>query len=288
MDQIAQAPHLAAMLRDADMTADPSVVKDWSYVSRSMVGDGYILVGDAACFVDPLFSSGVHLALMSGVLAAAWVSSAMKQPDIAGPAGLVYQEMYLKEYRHFRELARLFYSSNRTTESYFWEARRIVSGDSTLSPRNAFIRAVAGQPPRGYERAVLERGELPPAYVQSVQDVEQQRVRRRAALDDAGSLLSQTPRLAAGVKLERKPVLAGGEFRWGHVLTTPDRPEGVECADLVAVLLSKVDGRATAAELISLLQAGSGPSQRAQVEAAVLSALGVLYVDGAIDGWLRI
>ncbi len=288
MDQIAQAPHLAAMLRDADMTADPSVVKDWSYVSRSMVGDGYILAGDAACFVDPLFSSGVHLALMSGVLAAAWVSSAMKQPDIAGPAGLVYQEMYLKEYRHFRELARLFYSSNRTAESYFWEARRIVSGDSTLSPRNAFIRAVAGQPPRGYERAVLERGELPPAFVESVENVESERVRRRAALDESAGMLEWIPRLADGVKLERKPTLAGGEFRWGHVLSTPDRAEGVECADLVAALLSRVDGHTTAAELIAQLQRGFGPSQRAQVATAVRSTLGILYVDGAIDGWVGI
>ena len=285
MDQIAQAPHLAAMLRDADMTADPSVVKDWSYVSRSMVGDGYILVGDAACFVDPLFSSGVHLALMSGVLAAAWVSSAMKQPDIAGPAGLVYQEMYLKEYRHFRELARLFYSSNRTAESYFWEARRIVSGDSTLSPRNAFIRAVAGQPPRGYERAVLERGVLPPAFVESVENVESERVRRLAALDKSAGILEWIPRLADGVKLERKPTLAGREFRWGYVLSTPDRPEGVECADLVAALLSRIDGRATAAELIVQLQRGFDPSQQAQVETAVRSTLGILYVDGAIDGW---
>ena len=288
LDQIAQAPHLAGMLRTGVMAAGPSVVKDWSYVCRPLVGNGYILAGDAACFVDPLFSSGVHLALMSGVLAAAWVSSALKQPDIAGPAGLVYQEMYLKEYRHFRELARLFYSSNRTAESYFWEARRIVSGDSTLSPRNAFIRAVAGQPPRGYERAVLERGVLPPAFVESVENVESERVRRLAALDKSAGILEWIPRLADGVKLERKPTLAGGEFRWGHVLSTPDRPEGVECADLVAALLSRIDGRATAAELIVQLQRGFDPSQQAQVAAAVRSTLSILYVDGDIDQRLRI
>ncbi len=285
LDQISHAPYLSAMLRDAEMPAEPSVVKDWSYVCRPLVGDGYILAGDAACFVDPLFSSGVHLALMSGVLAAAWVSSALKQPDIAFPAGRVYEEIYLKEYRHFRELARLFYSSNRSAESYFWEARRIVAGDPSLSPRNAFIRAVAGQPPRGYERAALDRGELPPAFAASVEDVESERVRRRSGLDAAGSLLVRKPRLANGARLERKPTLAGGEFRWGYALSTPDHPEGVECGDLVAVLLSKIDGRATAAELIAQLKAGSDPAQGAQVEAAVLSALGILYVDGAIDGW---
>ena len=70
--------------------------------------------------------------------------------------------MYYKEYDHFRALAALFYSSNRTVESYFWEARRLL-GHGHLSPRQAFMRAVAGQPPRGYERVVLEQGRRPPS-----------------------------------------------------------------------------------------------------------------------------
>ncbi|HIO63235.1 MAG TPA: FAD-binding protein, partial [Dehalococcoidia bacterium] len=53
------------MLSDAELTGAPRVVRDWSYTTNRMVGDGWILLGDAACFVDPLFSSGVHLALMS-------------------------------------------------------------------------------------------------------------------------------------------------------------------------------------------------------------------------------
>ena len=159
IDQIAQAPHTAHMLREAEMVSGPFIVKDWSYASEQVVGDGYILVGDAACFVDPLFSSGVHLALMSGVMAAAYVTSALKDRSMREAAGQVYRDLYYKEYGHFREMARLFYSSNRTSDSYFWEARRILEADD-LSPRHAFIQAVAGQPPRGYERVVLDRGEM--------------------------------------------------------------------------------------------------------------------------------
>ena len=54
---------------------------------------------------------------------------------MAGAAGKVYQELYYKEYHHFREMVRLFYSSNRTSDSYFWEARRLLEGDETLSHR---------------------------------------------------------------------------------------------------------------------------------------------------------
>ena len=125
--QLALSCHTRGMLEDAQMDSDPNVVMDWSYTADKLYGPGYIIAGDAACFVDPLFSSGVHLALMSGVLAAAYVTTALNDPTMAGDAGQVYQELYLKEYNQFREMARLFYSSNLSAESYFWEARRITN-----------------------------------------------------------------------------------------------------------------------------------------------------------------
>ena len=136
-------------------------MRDWSYVSQRLVGEGYILVGDAACFVDPLFSSGVHLALSSAVLASAYVTSALRTPELREPAAEVYTQLYMQQYHQFREMAALFYASNRSADSYFWEARRIVGGEDAVTAREAFIAAVAGQPPQGYERVVLERGEAP-------------------------------------------------------------------------------------------------------------------------------
>ena len=112
--QIRSAERTASMLSDARMISAPKVVKDWSYTSDRMIGDGWILVGDAACFIDPLFSSGVHLAMMSAVMAAAYVRAVRSDPTMCRPAARLYQQLYRKEYGHFRELARLFYSSNRT------------------------------------------------------------------------------------------------------------------------------------------------------------------------------
>jgi hypothetical protein len=191
--------------------------------------------------------------------------------------------MYLKEYRHFRELARLFYSSNRTAESYFWEARRILELDASLTPRNAFIQTVAGQPPRGYERSVLGHGKLPPSFAGSVREVESERSRRRKRFEEGfANLHNLVPGLEAGARLERKPVLSGSEFQWGHVLTTRNRPEGTECSDLVAVLLSRIDGLTPVGDLIAGLQEGSHGSRRELVRQSVLSALRILYVDGII------
>ena len=96
IEQITQAPYTRQMLQEANLAYGPFVIKDWSYVSDEVVGDGYILVGDAACFVDPLFSSGVHLALMAGVLAAAYVTTALKDPSMRDAAGRVYKDLVLQ------------------------------------------------------------------------------------------------------------------------------------------------------------------------------------------------
>jgi len=135
MEQLAQAPRSSAMLRSAALIHGPFVVRDWSYASDRITGDGFVLVGDAACFIDPLFSSGVHLALTSGMLAAAYVTSALKDPSIAAPAGAVYKDLYYRQYSHFREMAALFYRSNRSIDSYFWEARRILGESDAVAPR---------------------------------------------------------------------------------------------------------------------------------------------------------
>ena len=290
-DQVAQAPHTADMLRDARLVRGPVVVKDWSYVSDEVTGDGYVLVGDAACFIDPLFSSGVHLALSAGVLAAAWVTTALKRPEMAVAAGRVYKELYYRQYDHFRAMAQLFYASNRTAASYFWEARRLLGQGGAMTPRAAFIQAVAGQSPIGYERAVLDRGCAPQEFVHDVRAVESGRAERRARLVAAGggSARDQHPlcravlRCAPGVRVARKPVLAEGEFVWGHVLITAGYPEGTPCSTFVATLVSLIDGRTPTSDLIARLRHGLDAARAEQIEQSALAALGILYVDGTLD-----
>jgi flavin-dependent dehydrogenase len=295
IEHTTQAPYTRQMLDEATLAYGPFVIKDWSYISDEVVGDGYILVGDAACFVDPLFSSGVHLALMAGVLAAAYVTTALKDPCMRDSAGRVYKDLYYKEYHHFRDMAALFYSSNRTIDSYFWEARRMLGHDH-LSPREAFLHAVAGQPPRSYERVVLEHGEAPAEFVHSVRSMESERMARRARLatvvheaDTQHTKLDRmVPRLDAGVRVERQPVLAEGEFVWGYVLRTPGYPEGIPCSSLVARLVSGIDGDTSVGALVAGMGDGREASKRAVIERHILATLQILYVDGTIAdfrGW---
>ena len=293
-EQLAQAPYTAGLLSKARRVSGPYIVKDWSYACERIAGDGYVLAGDAACFIDPLFSSGVHLALMSGVLAAAYVTTSLRDPAMGAAAAQVYQELYMKEYHHFREMVRLFYSSNRTVDSYFWEARRILEGDdgyeSGLSPRASFIQAVAGQPPQGYERMVLERGAAPTKFADSVRAVEEDRANRQAQIErylesrggQPPAILGATPKLRPEVRVGRQPVAGDGSFEWGYVLVTEGHPEGLPCSNLVARLATMLDGKSTVAEVLNALGAEVEPSQQQQLLSGVLSTLQILYVDGTI------
>ena len=285
--QLDAAPRTATLLEGATLVDGPHVVRDWSYVSREVTGPGYILVGDAACFVDPLFSSGVHLALVSGLLAAAYVSSVIGDPTLEGPAAEAYRDLYLGQYRSFHQLARLFYASNQSADSYFWEARRISDADA-FSPRHAFIRMVAGQSPIGYERAVIAHGDAPASFVASVHAVEAERAQRRARLEAAAPLAvavaAAAPRLAPGARVERKPVLERDAFEWGHVLTAEHRPEGTPLSLPVARVLAAADGRATVAQLAARLaeEAGLDPAASLRLTEQMATAIGILYVDGAV------
>ena len=67
---------------------------DWSYICRKFQGPGYLLVGDAACFIDPILSSGVHLAMDGAVKAALAINTFLREPELADQAMQWYEEEY--------------------------------------------------------------------------------------------------------------------------------------------------------------------------------------------------
>lgn len=65
----------------AELVDDMHHASDWSYSASSYASPNVRIVGDAACFIDPYFSSGVHLALASG-LSAAMTICASRNGDV--------------------------------------------------------------------------------------------------------------------------------------------------------------------------------------------------------------
>ena len=80
LDTIATVPKLALRLRDAKLTHEVTATGNYSYSAAHMYGDRYILVGDAYTFIDPVFSSGVMLAMNSAFVGADAVEACLGDP----------------------------------------------------------------------------------------------------------------------------------------------------------------------------------------------------------------
>ncbi|HYH80878.1 MAG TPA: NAD(P)/FAD-dependent oxidoreductase, partial [Longimicrobium sp.] len=78
----------------AELVSDVRVEGDYSYLSDVLAGPGYFLAGDSAAFLDPLLSSGVHLATYSGMLAAASISSIVRGEIAEDDAVTFYSTCY--------------------------------------------------------------------------------------------------------------------------------------------------------------------------------------------------
>jgi len=85
LDTIALLPPIAARLADAELVAEPQATGNYSYEMNACQGENFILVGDAYAFIDPMFSSGVMLAMNSG-FAGADVVDARLSADKAAEA----------------------------------------------------------------------------------------------------------------------------------------------------------------------------------------------------------
>lgn len=72
------APGISELLGKATLVSDVRSATDWSYSAPCYASPYIRIVGDAGCFIDPLFSSGVHLALTGALSAAASICAAIR------------------------------------------------------------------------------------------------------------------------------------------------------------------------------------------------------------------
>jgi len=110
--------------------------KDWSFTNTRFAGDGWILAGDAACFVDPILSGGVDFAIRSGFRAA----HAALSGEIEA-----YEAQLRREYKAYLRLARYWYGNNRSVDGLFWEAHRAIPEHATATPLRAFVYLTTGR-----------------------------------------------------------------------------------------------------------------------------------------------
>jgi len=94
-------PEVAARIKNANLVGNAHATGNYSYSSQQMAGDGYLMIGDAYTFVDPVFSSGVYLAMQSAVKGAAYVDTILKDPSQQGHQGALLEQAMRKEINAF-------------------------------------------------------------------------------------------------------------------------------------------------------------------------------------------
>ncbi len=122
LDTIAQCPALATRLEQAELVADVEATGNYSYSCSRTHGPGYLLAGDAYAFIDPMFSSGVLMAMVNGEAAADALDICLREPRRSAAALKCYDRIL-----------------RRGPKAYSWFIYRITNPtlrDLFMAPRN--------------------------------------------------------------------------------------------------------------------------------------------------------
>lgn len=143
--EIAGCATVSNMVSGATLVSQIRAEQDYSYASQRFAGPGYFISGDAACFLDPLLSTGVHLAQYSAVLAAASICSVVRGEVTAEEARSFYHDSYRQAYLRFLTLVSCYYQQYTGQRGYFWEAQQLTARDyRDTELGQAFLNIITG------------------------------------------------------------------------------------------------------------------------------------------------
>lgn len=124
MDNIAGCEGLRARLADATLVNDIQATGNFSYVSERNHGPGYLMLGDAYAFIDPVFSSGVWLAMNGGVIGAEAIDTCLRRPVQRAAA--------------LRRFDRLMRHGPREFSWFIYRVTNPIMRDFFMGPKNTF------------------------------------------------------------------------------------------------------------------------------------------------------
>ncbi len=139
-EAVAGTPEVRDLLSGSKRTMGVQAIADYSYATPRIAGDGFCLVGDAACFLDPVFSTGVLLAMTSADLAASSVDRALRCKGGVDAADFrAFERTYRRAVRRFSRLVHGFYRPH-VLETFYTPAPNpwIERGVTTLLSGGAF------------------------------------------------------------------------------------------------------------------------------------------------------
>lgn len=108
-EEVERCPGVQPRIANAERCDIYRAQKEYSYIATQAAGDGWTLVGDALGFLDPLYSSGVLLALTSANMAAETIGAALKENDTSEKRLRTWEAGYFQGMDRMRRLVCAFY-----------------------------------------------------------------------------------------------------------------------------------------------------------------------------------
>lgn len=119
--------------------------RDWSYRMSQVGGPGWLLVGDASGFLDPVLSTGVFLGMHAAYSAAQSIKAVLGQGADEAAEISRYQRQHEANFSDLLRVVRFYYQQNFYKEDYFWESKRILINEHTnLKPHKSFLILTSG------------------------------------------------------------------------------------------------------------------------------------------------
>jgi flavin-dependent dehydrogenase len=151
-EELRQCPRLAERLVGARKTMPMKAIRDFSYHAKRVAGDGWVLVGDAFGFIDPIYSSGVFLAMKSGEMAADAIVEALEADAPTAENLGRFEDELRRGTEALRQLVHAYYDPNFSFARFLDrrpEYRRhlteMLIGNVYRMPVDGFIEALAAE-----------------------------------------------------------------------------------------------------------------------------------------------
>lgn len=147
-DTVASRPELVDALKNADQVKPFKTEGDYSYGMTQIAGDNFMLIGDAARFVDPIFSSGVSVALNSARIAAKDIIAAAKAGDFKKERFAEYEAKLRRGVSNWYEFISIYYRLNILFTAFVQDPRyrldvlKMLQGDVYDDEEPAALKAM--------------------------------------------------------------------------------------------------------------------------------------------------
>ncbi len=141
-EELERCPAVKWRIENAKQLFPVKVTKDFSYRASQIAGDGWVLVGDAFGFLDPIYSTGVFLALKSGEMAADVINEAFEKGDFSGKQLERFGPKFVEGMEAFRKLVYAFYTQEFSFSKFLRQFPECKQGIIDILSGNVYTENV--------------------------------------------------------------------------------------------------------------------------------------------------